>query len=149
MDVRIETGNRAAAYWGLGRIPELESLPAPDVFWSRIEGRPALILTAHRQQAVVGVKIGYERYQDGSFYSWLGGVVPEARRQGVASALLREQESWAWQAGYRCIRVKTRPVFPGMIALLHRHGYRESRREERESWEETRIWFIKEREDVV
>ena len=54
-----------------------------------------LSLIAEIENQSVGFKIGYDRFKDGSFYSWMGGVLPEFRKKGVASALADFQENWA------------------------------------------------------
>jgi ribosomal protein S18 acetylase RimI-like enzyme len=43
-----------------------------------------LILIAKIEKRAVGFKVGYEKEQDGSFYSWMGGIVPDFRKQKVA-----------------------------------------------------------------
>ncbi|MEE4659359.1 MAG: GNAT family N-acetyltransferase [Halieaceae bacterium] len=67
-------------------------------------------------------KLGYA-IDDEQFYSWLGGVLPEARGRGVARALLRAQEAWALQQGFREMQVKSMNRFPGMLRLLISSGY--------------------------
>jgi GNAT superfamily N-acetyltransferase len=67
--------------------------------------------------------VGYDRYQDGSFYSWLGGVLPAHRSRGIANALLEHQETWARSAGYGRIYVKTRNRFGAVRAMLASTGY--------------------------
>ena len=55
----------------------------------------SLILTGEIEEKVVGFKVGYDRYKDGSFYSWMGGVLLDYRWKGVASELAVFQEKWA------------------------------------------------------
>ena len=90
--------------WRFGHMPDMT------VFEARSEG------------ALVGFKIGYALTQT-RYYSWLGGVVPEYRRDGVAQALLSEQEERVRGVGYLRIRVKSMRKFPGMLALLQTNGY--------------------------
>jgi GNAT superfamily N-acetyltransferase len=47
--------------------------------------------------------LGYE-LKPGVFYSWFCGVVPEMRRQGIASQLLDAMHSWAKQHEYDAVR---------------------------------------------
>ncbi|NKC01056.1 MAG: GNAT family N-acetyltransferase [Pseudomonadales bacterium] len=70
-----------------------------------------------------GFKAGYDRYKDGSYYSWLGGVFPDFRRQQVAQKLLDAQEAWVRNQGYTAIYVKTRNRFVGMRIFLAKNGY--------------------------
>jgi GNAT superfamily N-acetyltransferase len=81
-----------------------------------------LVLTAHDGNTAAGFKIGYER--EGAFYSWLGGVLPEYRRKGVATLLADAQEKWAREQGYKSIWMKTRNRFPGMLILAVGRGFR-------------------------
>lgn len=67
-------------------------------------------------------KLGYALDKD-TFYSWLGGVLPAYRRDGVAQALLEAQETWAKEKGYKSISVKTRNSFPAMLMMLIKNGY--------------------------
>ena len=82
-----------------------------------------LILVAERSGRAVGFKAGYDRWLDGSYYSWLGGVLPDHRGAGVASALIDAQEAWCREHGYGSIRVKTRNRFVAMRVVLARNGY--------------------------
>lgn len=53
-----------------------------------------LVIVALDEGKVVGFKIGYERDNSRTFYSWLGAVHPAYRRQGIASTLMRQQHDW-------------------------------------------------------
>jgi GNAT superfamily N-acetyltransferase len=69
-----------------------------------------------------GFKLGYRR-GGALFYSWLGGVAPELRGQGVASELMRLQHADAAAAGYRFVETRTRAANNLMILLNLRHGF--------------------------
>ena len=122
----IREGSIDAAIDVYRRVPELESADEGE-FVRRLDKPSALILvaaSAARGSAPVAFKAGYDRYRDGSFYSWLGGVAPEARRTGLAAALIDRQEAWVRQRGYARIHVKTRNRFVAMRVLLAKKGYR-------------------------
>jgi len=124
VSTRIEQGSIDAAYEAYRRIPEFSGGDYERAeFDRRLGDRSALILIAHADAAPVGFKVGYDRYHDGSWYSWLGGVAADHRRLGVAAALLERQEQWVRAAGYSRIVVKTRNRFVGMRVLLARSGY--------------------------
>jgi predicted GNAT superfamily acetyltransferase len=56
---------------------------------------------------LVGFKLGCR--QGGMlFYSWLGGVHPEARRRGLAQRLMAAQQRWARSKGHAQIETPTR-----------------------------------------
>lgn len=102
-------------------IPEFGSTPTLDQITARIGLVPHLVLTGYVEEKPAGFKIGYER--DGTFYSWLGGVLPLYRRSGVATKLADAQESWAKTHGYKTIWMKTRNRFPGMLMMAFGRGF--------------------------
>lgn len=91
----------------LGRLPHIAD---PDL-WLAIEG-----------SEWAGFKLGYRR-GDALLYSWLGGVHPRLRGQGVASELMQRQHAHAAASGYRFIETRTRAVNNPMILLNLRHGF--------------------------
>lgn len=94
-----------------------------DIYHQRLSNTQFLILVAEQQQQAVGFKIGYDRYHDGSFYSWLGGVLPAHRKDGVASKLATEQEKWAINNGFSSIVLKTRNRFRNMLIFTLKNGF--------------------------
>ncbi|EOV0674983.1 GNAT family N-acetyltransferase [Cronobacter dublinensis] len=103
-------------------IPEFAGVHDAQAIRQRIGGRVACALVAYDEAQPVGFKLGYET-APGEFYSWLGGVAPAYRRDGVAQRLLEAQERWAQEHGYARLRVKTRNQFRAMLMLLIRNGY--------------------------
>lgn len=90
-------------------------------FRRRFLGRHNLLfLLAAVERRPVGFAVGFE-LKPSTFYSWLAGVVPEMRRQGVARQLLEAQHAWAIEHGYTYIRMEChnaqRPVMHLAIAL--------------------------------
>ena len=71
---------------------------------------------------MLGFKVGYQ-IDDTTFYSWFGGVSSSARKAGIAQALLYAQQKWAFEQGYKQIKVKSRNQFPSMLRLLIKNGY--------------------------
>lgn len=103
-------------------IPEF-TLPVDNAaLQQRIGASVACALIAYVGEEPAGFKLGYALDKD-NFYSWLGGVLPEYRRDGVAQALLEAQETWAKKEGYKSISVKTRNSFPAMLMMLVKNGY--------------------------
>lgn len=80
-----------------------------------------IILTFHHDQ-IVGYKIGYERKQH-HFYSWIGGVHKDYRKQGIASKLMDIQHNWCRERGYKTIQTKTKNKWRSMLILNIKHGY--------------------------
>ncbi len=108
----------------------------------RIGEHQYLCLVAYIQGQAVGFKLGYA-LDDGVFYSWLGGVLPRFRQQGVAKQLLMAQEHWAKTQGYHVIKVKTRNCYKAMLIMLITHGYQIEALEEKQCLAEHRICLIK------
>lgn len=125
MSTLIEHGTLPQAYALYSAIPEFapHATLSFDAFGRRLNEASAVVLIARENAEAVGFKVGYDRYRDGSFYSWMSGVVPAFRGQHIAELLLAQQEAAVREAGYRRIYVKTRNRFAAMRALLARSGY--------------------------
>ena len=54
---------------------------------------------AYQGDRIVGYKVGRSN-DPRSFESWSGGVLPQARRQGIANELAARQESWVQANGF-------------------------------------------------
>ncbi|GJM31572.1 MAG: N-acetyltransferase [Saprospiraceae bacterium] len=102
-------------------IPEFIDPPTAEKYHQRLDTVPYLILVAWEVEKAVGFKVGYER--DGSFYSWMGGVLPGFRRMGIAQALADHQEAWARQHFYSSITFKTRNQHKNMLTFALRNGF--------------------------
>lgn len=107
----------------LSRVPELAQDRTRDTYAQRLHGRRALLLVAREAGQAVGFKVGHALDAQ-VFYSWIGGVLPEQRRRGIAQALLEAQQQWATAQGFARIEVRSSARFPSMLALLERNGYR-------------------------
>lgn len=105
----------------------------------RLSNTQYLILVAEKDQEVVGFKVGYDRYKDGSFYTWLGGVLPEYRKDRIASQLANEQEKWASEQGFRSILLKTRNRFKAMLIFALKNNFLIENIEIKENIEDNRI----------
>ena len=81
-----------------------------------------LILVTIHDDRVVGYKIGYQDRKS-KFYSWLGGVYPEYRSQGIASELMLKQHEWCKEHGYSVVRTQTKNKWRSMLILNLRHGF--------------------------
>ena len=122
-------------------IPEFIDPPGSEVYEKRILEVPHLILVAEEDEKLVGFKVGYER--DGSFYSWMGGVLPDYRRLGIAQKLADTQEKWAKSQGYTTILFKTRNHHKGMLIFALKNGFNIVGFKERESIDVHRILLQK------
>ncbi|MFQ6605117.1 MAG: GNAT family N-acetyltransferase [Fidelibacterota bacterium] len=125
------------------RVPELDRPYDEAEYVKRLATAHHLILIAENEGRALGFKVGYDRYGDGSFYSWMGGVLPDSRRRGIARRLQETQEAWACQNGYDRLRVKTRKKHTAMIQFLRRSGFTCREKIQRQPAGETRLIFEK------
>ncbi len=122
------------------KIPEFSSGNYDEAaYLQRLSNTQYLILVAEKDQQVVGFKVGYDRYRDGSFYSWLGGVLPEYRKDSIATQLADKQEKWALASGFDAIRLKTRNRFRAMLIFALKNGFLIENIEIKETVENNRI----------
>ncbi|WP_422527354.1 GNAT family N-acetyltransferase [Serratia fonticola] len=103
-------------------IPEFGSLHRLKDLQQRIRDNPSHGLIAEIDGQAAGFKLGYQT-APGEFYSWLGAVLPDFRRKGIAQTMLAEQERWARSQGYQQLWVKTRNQFRAMLIMLISHEY--------------------------
>lgn len=81
-----------------------------------------LALIAMKDDQVVGYKIGYEESEK-YFYSWIGGVDPEYRNNGIASKLMYLQHQWCEKQQYNAVQTKTKNKWRNMLILNLKHGF--------------------------
>ncbi len=83
-----------------------------------------LILIAYTMDGhiPIGFKIGYEDTET-LYYSWLGGVLPEYRGRGIASALMQRQHTRIAEMGYHKVETRTRNRYKSMLILNIKHGF--------------------------
>ncbi len=94
-----------------------------DFFLRRSRGRHnALMLVAELDQKPVGFSCGYE-LRPTTYYSWLCGVLPDARRLGVASQLMDAEHAWAREQGYEMLRFESTNNARPMIHFAIRSGF--------------------------
>ena len=75
-----------------------------------------MLLVASHGGRSVGFKVGYadpDRLKH--FHSWLGGVLPAYRRQGIAWKMLQQQEEWAQSQGFQTIGFNTFDRYPASL----------------------------------
>jgi len=107
----------------LNEVPDFRNPPNLQEALLKTDTRESLALIALENGQAVGCKYGFS-LGDGVFYSWIGGVLPESRRLGVAQRLLEYQENWVRTHHYTRIQVKSMNRYPEMLRFLIRNGYR-------------------------
>ena len=94
-----------------------------DSFRRRFRGRyNVLMLVARLADQPVGFFIGFELKPD-VFFAWFYGVVPEHRREGIASQLMDAVHSWAKQNDYESVRFECHNQHRPMLHLAIELGY--------------------------
>jgi predicted GNAT superfamily acetyltransferase len=108
----------------LAGIPEFDRPYVTADYLDRLSDRRHLILVAYDNKKPVGFKIAYDRDGDGSFYSWMGGILKSHRRQKIAEKLAKYQQKWAMSNGFNRIRMKTLNRHTGMLIFALKDGFR-------------------------
>ncbi|WP_019615336.1 GNAT family N-acetyltransferase [Psychromonas ossibalaenae] len=124
------------------QIPEFDGRNTAEKIMKKLADKNALMLIASFNKKPVAYKIGYELSQT-EFYSWLGGVSSDHRKQGIATQLRKKQERWAADKGYESISVKSMNRFPAMLQMLIGSGYQISGYQDNGSAANSKICFIK------
>lgn len=89
----------------------------------KMESKPRLlIITAMDCKKVIGYKIGYE-VDKSTFYSWLGGMDPNYRGNGIASMLMETQHQYLRQKNYKVVQTKTMNRWRNMLVLNIKNGF--------------------------
>jgi predicted GNAT superfamily acetyltransferase len=126
MEIQLLTGDKAVA-----QIPALIPVAAAifddeDRFatlQSDAAQKPGLLLLlAWEGDDCLGFKAGYRRNET-TFYSWLGGVLAEARGQGIARRLMVAQHEWLPGQGYSSVTTETFNRYREMLLLNIRMGF--------------------------
>ncbi|MBN3584375.1 GNAT family N-acetyltransferase [Algoriphagus aestuarii] len=105
------------------QIAEFYEPISEDFYSSRLKTKKYLALVAEANGKLLGFKVGYHSKKPHILYSWMGGVKPEFRKIGVATALAEVQENWARKQGYKKVYFKTRNRFPAMINFGLKRGF--------------------------
>lgn len=95
----------------------------PGKFEKRIsEAVNLLTVLALHQNKIVGFKVGFQ-IAPKKFYSWIGGVAENFRKQGIAAELMKRQHDWCVKNGFEKIQTKTQNRFKSMLILNIKSGF--------------------------
>ena len=89
----------------------------------QVRKQQGLLLIAYAGNDPVGFKMGYVIRNKDTFFSWLGGIHQDYRRQGIAQALLEYQERHVKSLGINRIYFTSSHRFPEMINLGKKNDY--------------------------
>ncbi|GAK00784.1 GNAT family N-acetyltransferase [Geomicrobium sp. JCM 19055] len=85
--------------------------------------KPEIVATmAWDKEELIGYKLGYAQ-NESTFYSWLGGVHPERRKQGIGEQLLLAQHRELKKRGFTHVETKTMNRWRDMLLLNIRSGF--------------------------
>jgi GNAT superfamily N-acetyltransferase len=94
-----------------------------DSFRRRFRGRYNILqLIARLQDRPVGFFLGFE-LKPTVYFAWFYGVIPEFRRQGIASQLMEAVHSWVRQHEYESVRMECLNQHRPMLHLAISHEY--------------------------
>ncbi len=89
----------------------------------RLKNMPDLtVFAAYDGQDLVGFKIGYATAYN-RYYSWLGGVHPDYRRQGFARQLMTRQHNWLSHSRFVKLETQVASQNTAMIELNKNAGF--------------------------
>lgn len=121
-------------------IPEfVETKPNKQYFEERYKGKENIILCAYKDNIAIGYIIGYDKFSDESFYCWMAGVIPEYRKLGTLTKLMKYLTEWSRDNGYNKIKIKTRNDKRDMLKFLIKNEFNFTYVEERENIKDNRI----------
>ena len=80
------------------------------------------IYLVYDEKKPIAFKVGFERSKR-IYYSWLGGVNPKYRKQGIAKNLMEIQHKKVKQLGYKVVCTHTDNKFKPMIILNLKSGF--------------------------
>lgn len=89
-----------------------------EYFEAKYKDEDKLLIVAYVNGESAGYIVGYDRFNDGSFYCWMAGVNPNFRKKGVLKALMDYEDKWAKEKGYNRIKIKTRNNRREMLSYL-------------------------------
>ena len=98
--------------------------PKPkDKFRKELESKFNIsIFIAYEKEKAVGYKIGFERSKR-IYYSWVGGIHPDYRKQGIAKKLMDLQHDHARKLGYEVVSTYSDNRYKPMMIFNLKSGF--------------------------
>ena len=141
-DLQIIEGTIKQAIEISMQIPEFENPYETGEYEKRLKDKTHLILIALWKGKPAGFKVGYQ--VDDHFYSWLGGIIPEFRKNRIAAELAYFQQRWVKENGFKKITMKTRNKHKAMLQFALSDGFYITGVEKQTNRKESRIMLDKE-----
>jgi len=98
--------------------------PRDEAFFERrFQGRTNVsMMVAMLDDCPAGVAAGYE-LRPATYFCWLCGVLPDARRLGVATQLIQAQQAFATDQAYQIMRFECQNQHRPVLHLAITEGY--------------------------
>ncbi len=94
-----------------------------EFFGRRFRGRHNVcVLIAGIDNRPVGFTAGFE-LMPSTYFSWITGVLPDFRRQGIATQLMQAQEAWAFDHHYGLLRFECLNQHRPMLHVAIAEGF--------------------------
>lgn len=122
-DISIRKGTIEEVVMISNEILEFDKPHESKVYRERLLDKDYLILIAVVEGQLAGFKVGYDKFDDGTFYTWMGGVKKAFRQLGVARKLAEVQERYVMSKGYKSILLKTRNRHKNMLHFALKSGF--------------------------
>jgi len=104
-------------------IVEFDAPYQKDYFEDRYKDKEKLIIVAYVDDQPAGYIVGYDKFEDGSFYCWMAGVNPKFRKLGLLKTMMDYEDKWAKEKDYNKIKIKTRNNRREMLSYLVKYGF--------------------------
>ncbi len=142
-EIQIREGSIYEAVTISSYIPEFKEPYNIAEYEQRFKNKKYLIAVALVNNQYAGFKVAYQSDSAQQLYSWMGGVVPRFRQNGVAKQLAEYQEFWARNNSFSEIAFKTRNYYKAMIIFALKNGFQITSVEQKNDPQENRIYFTK------
>ena len=107
----------------LGLYTQIFQDAQPEFFLNRLRSKEDLLsIISYSNKQAVGFKIGY-RYDLSTYYSWIGGVLENFRKQGFGARMAQRQETWVREKNYKKLRTKSMNQYKAMMILNLKNGF--------------------------
>lgn len=94
-----------------------------DYFKNRYDGKNQVIIIAYLNNISIGYIIGYNKFNDGSYYCWMAGVDNNYRKQGSLTKMMNYLFNWSKNNNYKNIKIKTRNNRREMLNFLVKNDF--------------------------
>lgn len=141
--ILIRAGSIDEAVKLSNEMPEFDKPYVEEIYVQRLGDKKHLIAIAEVDGQLAGFKVGYDKFGNSTFYTWMGGVLPQFRKKGLAKALAEFQENYARNEGYNAVILKTRNRHKNMLHFAISSGFEIIEVEPRAESSENRILLKK------